>query len=88
MKLYIQEVNLGLPLLKSTKNVATIFGNNFSVAWCKFLNPKSIPVCNQVLTYIQKVIIVICAKYVVIFRISCLLTILREAKGNFKMSSR
>ena len=43
MKLYIEEVNLWLPLLKSTKNVVTIFGNYFLVAWCNFLNPKSIP---------------------------------------------
>ena len=43
MKPYIQEVNLWLPLLKSTKNVVTIFGKHFLVAWCKFLNPKSIP---------------------------------------------
>ena len=43
MKLYIWEINLWLLLLKSTKNVVTIFGNHFLVAWCKFLNPKSIP---------------------------------------------
>ena len=43
MKFYIQEVNLWLPLLKSTKNVVTIFGNHFLVAWFKYLNPKSIP---------------------------------------------
>ena len=42
MKLDIQEVNLWLPLLKSTENVVTIFGNQFFVAWYKFLNPKSI----------------------------------------------
>ena len=28
-KLYIQEVNLWLPLPKKTKNVVTIFGNHF-----------------------------------------------------------
>ena len=43
MKLYIREINLWLLLLKSTKNVVTIFGNHFLVALCKFLNPKSIP---------------------------------------------
>ena len=43
MKLYIQEVNLWLPLLNSTKNVVTMFGNHFLVAWCKFLTQKSIP---------------------------------------------
>ena len=43
MKLYLQEVNLWLPLLKSTKNVVTIFGKHFLVVWYKFLNPKSIP---------------------------------------------
>ena len=32
MKLYIKEVNFWLPLLKSTKNVVTIFGNHFLVA--------------------------------------------------------
>ena len=42
MKLYIQEVNLWLPLLKSNKNVVTIFGNHFLVTWCKFLNPELI----------------------------------------------
>ena len=43
MKLHIQEFNLWLPLLRNTKNVGTIFGNHFSVAWYKFLKPKSIP---------------------------------------------
>ena len=32
IRLSIQEVNLWLPLLKSTKTVVTIFGNHFLVA--------------------------------------------------------
>ena len=43
---------------------------------------------NEVFTYFQKAIIVICAKYVFTFRISYLLNILSEAEENFKMSSR
>ena len=43
MELYIQEVHLRLPLLKSTKNVVTIFIKHFLVAWRKFINPISIP---------------------------------------------
>ena len=42
MELCIQDVNLWLPLLKSTKNVVNIFVNHFLVAWYKLLNPKSI----------------------------------------------
>ena len=38
--------------------------------------------------YFQKAIIVICAKCVVTFRISCLLTMLSEAEENFNISSR
>ena len=39
---------------------------------------------NEVFTYFQKAMVIICAKYVVTFRISCLFTILSEAEENFK----
>ena len=66
-KLYIQAVTLKLPLLKSTKNVVTIFGNHFLETWYKFSNPKLFHVYNEVFTYFQKAIIAIFAKYVVTF---------------------
>ena len=37
---------------------------------------------NKVFKYFQKALIVICAKYVITFRISCLFSILREAEEN------
>ena len=44
IKLSTKEVNLWLPLLKSTKNVITIFGNHFfQRLGAKFSNQKSIP---------------------------------------------
>ena len=49
-KLYIQAVTLKLPLLKSTKNVVTIFGNHFLETWYKFSNPKLFHVYNEVFT--------------------------------------
>ena len=64
-------------------------GNHFLAAWCKFFNPKSINhACYEVSTYFQKAITGIHLKYVVTFRISCLLTILSEVEKNFNMSSR
>ena len=40
MKHYIQGVNLWLPVLKSSKNMDTIFGNHFLVAWCNVICAK------------------------------------------------
>ena len=42
----------------------------------------------EVFTYFQKVMIMICAKYVVTFIVSCLLAILSEAEKKFNTSSR
>ena len=42
----------------------------------------------EVFTYFQKAMIMICAKYVVTFIVSCLFTILSEAEKKFNMSSR
>ena len=43
---------------------------------------------NEVFTNFQKALIVICAKYVVTFRISYLLTVLSEGEENFNMCFR
>ena len=48
----------------------------------KFLTQNLFHEYNKVFKYFQKALIVICAKYVVTFRISCLFSILREAEEN------
>ena len=88
MKVYIQEVKLWLPLPKRTKNVVTIFGNHFQQPVANAQAQNLFHVDDEVFKFFQKIMIMICAKYVVTFRISGLFTILSEAEKNFNMSSR
>ena len=53
-----------------------------------FLTQNLFHAYKEVFSYFQKAIIVVCAKYVVTFTISCSLTILSQTDENFNMFSR